>query len=228
MSGEDAELVALIDDELHEEAKSRLQARLAGDEGLRKRYEELRAAGVLIAASLDALIENAPLPRLRAALHSAGIARPGRWPLSAVGLRDLAAGFVVGLLAAGVAAWIALSSAPSDDRDDWRSAVTEYMELYTNETFALRNPDQTIEALKLEVVAKRVGAALTPASVTLPGLRFESADLLSYERSPMSAPMARQCCSASSPMEEPTRRTTRRGGGSLRCPRGRMADEDIW
>jgi anti-sigma factor RsiW len=185
MTGEDAELVALIDDELDEEAKSSLLARLAGDEGLRKRYDELRAAGVLIAAALDALSEDAPLPRLRAALHSVAIARSGRWPFSGVSLRDLAAGFVAGLLATGVAAWFALSAAPSDDRDDWRSAVTEYMELYTNETFALRNPDQTIEALKLNVVAKRVGAALTPANVALPGLRFESADLLSYEGAPL-------------------------------------------
>ena len=150
-----------------------------------ERYEGLRDAGVLIEASLNALIEEAPLPRLRAALHEVGIARPGRWPFSGVGLRDLAAGFVAGLLAAGVAAWIAHGAAPSDDRDDWRSAVTEYMELYTHETFALRNPNQTIEALKLNVVAKRVGAALTPASVALPGLRFESADLLSYEGAPL-------------------------------------------
>ena len=72
MTGEDTELVALIDDELDEEAKSSLQARLAGDEGLRKRYEELRDAGVLIAASLNALIEEAPLPRLRAMLPFSG------------------------------------------------------------------------------------------------------------------------------------------------------------
>jgi len=41
--------------ELDEEAKGGLLARLAEDEGLRKRYEELRDAGVLIGASLDAL-----------------------------------------------------------------------------------------------------------------------------------------------------------------------------
>jgi anti-sigma factor RsiW len=185
MTGEDPELVALIDDELDEEAKVGLLTRLAGDEGLRKRYEELRAAGFLIVAALDALIEEAPLPRLRGALHSVGIGRAGRWPFSGVGLRDFAAGFVLGLLAAGMAAWVALSAAPPDDRDDWRSAVAEYMELYTNETFVLRNPDQTIDALKLNVVAKGVGVGLTPANVALPDLRFESADLLSYDGAPL-------------------------------------------
>jgi anti-sigma factor RsiW len=172
MTGDDAELAALIDNELDEEAKEPLLARLAEDEGLRKRYEALRDAGDSIATSLDALIENAPLPRLRVMLPPVEAARVSRGPFSGVRLRDLAAGFVIGLLAAGAAAWVALSAAPSDDRDGWRSVVTEYMELYTNETFALRNPDQTIEALELNVVAKRVGATLTPANVSLPGLRF--------------------------------------------------------
>jgi hypothetical protein len=42
MAGDDTELVALIDNELDEEAKGRLLARLAEEEGLRKRYEALR------------------------------------------------------------------------------------------------------------------------------------------------------------------------------------------
>jgi anti-sigma factor RsiW len=185
MAVDDAEFVALIDNELNEEEKSRLLARLVEDEGLRNRYEELRDAGVLIAASLDALIKNAPLPRLRAMLPSWGGARAGRWPFSGVALRDLAAGFVVGILSAGAAAWVALSAVPSDDRDDWRSAVVGYMELYTNETLALRNPDRDFQAKKLSVVAERVGLALTPEKVSLPGLRFESADLLSYDGAPL-------------------------------------------
>jgi anti-sigma factor RsiW len=112
MAGDDAELIALIDNELDEEAKGRLLARLAEEEGLRKRYEALRETGAPIAASLDALLDNAPLPQLRAALPSVGAARAGRWPFSGVALRDLAAGFVVGLLAAGAAAWVALGAAP--------------------------------------------------------------------------------------------------------------------
>jgi anti-sigma factor RsiW len=184
MTTGDAELVALIDNELDEEAKNHLLARLVEDEGQRQRYEELRDAGVLIAASLDTLIENAPLAQLRATLPSSGVARVGRRPLSGVALRDLAAGFVVGLLAAG-AAWVAFSATPQDDGNDWRSAVAEYMELYTNETFALPNPDQDFQAKKLNAVAERVGAVLTPKNVSLPGLRFESANLLSYEGAPL-------------------------------------------
>ena len=68
MIDDDAELVALIDNELDESRKIALLARLAADEQLRRRYDELREAGAPIAASLDALLEQAPLARLRAAL----------------------------------------------------------------------------------------------------------------------------------------------------------------
>jgi anti-sigma factor RsiW len=68
MAEEDAELVALIDNELDAGAKSRVLARLAKDKTLRARYEVLREAGAPIAQAFEALIKDAPLDRLRAAL----------------------------------------------------------------------------------------------------------------------------------------------------------------
>jgi anti-sigma factor RsiW len=65
---DDAELVAFIDNELDENRRSALLARLAADERLRRRCDELREAGALIAASLDALLLQAPLARLRVML----------------------------------------------------------------------------------------------------------------------------------------------------------------
>lgn len=72
MAEEDAELVALIDNELDAGAKSRVLARLAEDKTLRVRYEVLRETGEPIAQAFEALIENAPLDRLRAALPPEG------------------------------------------------------------------------------------------------------------------------------------------------------------
>jgi anti-sigma factor RsiW len=73
----DAQLVALMDGELDADRSARLLARIATDDILRKRYSELRGAGASIATALDALLERAPLTRLRAALpsKSAGPAR---------------------------------------------------------------------------------------------------------------------------------------------------------
>jgi anti-sigma factor RsiW len=70
MADQDAELAALIDNELDEGTKSRVLARLAEDEALRKRYEAVQEAGVSIAQAFDALIKKAPLHRLCAALSA--------------------------------------------------------------------------------------------------------------------------------------------------------------
>ena len=68
MPDDDAELVALIDNELDDSNRTALLARLAADERLRQRYEEFRQTGAPLAACLDELLTQAPLARLRAAL----------------------------------------------------------------------------------------------------------------------------------------------------------------
>ena len=185
MTVDDAQLVALIDDELDEEAKGRLLAQLAVDEGLRQRYEALREAGAHISTSFDALLGMAPLPQLTAALWSEAVARPASPVRPRIARRDLAAGFALGLLVAGAAAWIALSLARP--ANDWRSAVAEYTDLYTNETFSPLKPDSSLEALELAAVGARVGAKLTPENVALPGLRFTVAFMLAFDGWPLGA-----------------------------------------
>jgi anti-sigma factor RsiW len=118
MTNEDAELVALIDNELDEVANGRLLTRLTEDEALRKRYEELRDAGAPIAAAFDALVERAPLPRLRAALPRLSAPRTASRPFAGITLRELAACIVSFLLGAGAAAWIAMSVAPREEHED--------------------------------------------------------------------------------------------------------------
>ena len=56
MADDDAELVALIDNGLDESRRTALWARLAADERLRQRYEELRQTGAHFAASPDELV----------------------------------------------------------------------------------------------------------------------------------------------------------------------------
>jgi anti-sigma factor RsiW len=174
MAEDDAELVALIDNELDEGRRTALLARLAADERLRQRYEEFRQTGAPLAASLDELLTQAPLARLRAALP---VDRPARRPR--IALRDLAAG-IIGILVGGAAAWVALSPGLLGERQDWRAAVVGYANLYTNETFSPLNPDASLHAL-----GARVGVNLTPESVALPGLRFTVAFMLSYYGAPL-------------------------------------------
>jgi anti-sigma factor RsiW len=185
MADEDAELVALIDNELDEASRSALLARLATDERLRQRYDELRATSAPIAFSLQELLGQAPLERLRGAIPADG---PVRRPpvLSAHGgLWQLAAGIAIGLLAAGAAAWVAASVGLLKEREDWRSAVAEYTGLYSNETFTPLHPDASLQAVELSAVGDKVGAKLTPENIALPGLRFTTAFMLSYDRAPL-------------------------------------------
>ncbi len=183
MTEDDAELVALIDNELDESRRTALLVRLATDEQLRRRYDELREAGAPIAASLDALLEQAPLARLRAMVPGEGLVRQPSGRLTGIALRELAAGIVIGLLAAGAAAWVALSFGLLNEREDWRTAVVEYMALYTNESFAPLHPDPSLQALELKALSGQVGVELTPDKVALPGLRFTTAFILSYNGS---------------------------------------------
>jgi anti-sigma factor RsiW len=179
MADDDAELVALIDNELDESSRDALLSRVAADERLRQRYEEFRQTGAPLAAALDELLTQAPLARLRAALP---VDRPVRQPR--ISLRDLAAG-IVGILVAGAAAWVALSLGLLRERQDWRTAVVEYTNLYTNETFSPLNPDASLQAIELGALGARVGVKLTPESVALPGLRFTVAFMLAYNGAPL-------------------------------------------
>ena len=185
MTDDDAELVALIDNELDENRKSALLGRLETDERLRARYQALHEMKAPIAASFDALLAQAPMERLRARLPIDGGARAPSARFAGIALRELAAGFIIGLLVAGAAAWAALSLAPLEEKENWRSAVVDYANLYTNETFSPLNPDPSLAAIELSAVGARVGADLTPSNVALPGVRFTVAFMLSYESSPL-------------------------------------------
>jgi anti-sigma factor RsiW len=184
MADDDPELVALIDNELDESRRTALWARLAADERLRQRYEELRQTGAPLAASLDKLLTQAPLARLRAALPAEEPPRLLSRRFSGIALRDLVAG-MIGILAAGAAAWVALSLGLLRERQDWRTAVVEYTNLYTNETFSPLNPDASLQAIELRALGAKVGVNLTPESVALPGLRFTVAFMLSHSGAPL-------------------------------------------
>ena len=185
MSDDDAELVALIDNELDESRRTALLARLAADEGLRQRYEAFRQTGAPLAASFGALLAQAPLARLRAALPAdEPLRRPSR-RFAGLALRELAAGVAIGLLAGGALVWAVLSAGLLDEPDDWRSAVADYTNMYSNETFTPLKPDAQLQAIELSALGARLGANLTPENVALPGLRFTTAFMLTYEGSPL-------------------------------------------
>jgi anti-sigma factor RsiW len=174
-------LAALIDNELDEDEKSALLARLAQDEGLRNRLEALRQDRARLVASFDALLARAPLARLRAAIPTADDELPPHPKRASIGWLELAAGIVIGLLLAGAASWVGFGGFLGPPRETWRTAVIEYMDLYTPDTFALWNPDSSVQARQLQAVSAKVGVELTPEKVAVAGLRYRTAFNFSYD-----------------------------------------------
>jgi anti-sigma factor RsiW len=198
---EDEELVALADDELDEEVRKSLLARLAQDKALRARFNALRESRAEIVADYDSLLAEAPVTRLRAALPPldgdplsrlrAALPRERHRAeasshFARLPFRAIAVAVALCVVAAGVGAWLAPTLA-APVKEDWRSAVADYTNLYTNETFSPLRPDVSLEALELGAVGQRVGAKLTPESVALPALRFTVAFMLSFKGSPLGA-----------------------------------------
>ena len=179
---DDAKLVALIDDELGPAEAKSLRERLASDAALRARYEALKNADPLIAGAFDTLLEGAPTQRLQAALASAPSGAPSgpraRW-------RDFAAGLAVGLVIAGLAAFAWRAAIAPGEAENWRTAVVEYVSLYTPETFAAFNPDAAQEAGALGALEAKLGGGLTPARIAIEGLRFKGAVIFEYDGAPL-------------------------------------------
>jgi anti-sigma factor RsiW len=181
---EDAELVALIDNELDLDARNRLLARLKDDPTLRKRYEMLLESGARIAAAFEGLLRVAPVDQLSAAIPKADVSSVGPRLFSGT-LRALAAGIVIGFLAAGIAPWSVLKFWPQEEQEDWRAAVVEYMNLYTNETFAFDDSDLSSQEKKLSVIGAKLNVRLAPETLAISGLRLRTARLLSYDGAPL-------------------------------------------
>ena len=187
---DDQDLTALIDGELEEPRRSALMARIENDPALKSRFEALRAAGVNASSAFDRMLADAPLARLRAALPPEpprlAASTPARrnWGARGFALRELAAGLAIGFLAAAALAWATLGGPPRED-EDWRSAVLEYMDLYTHETFAFPAPDAAMQEQQLAAVGGRVGVKLTPDTVAVPGLDYRVAFILGLDGVPL-------------------------------------------
>ena len=102
MSNDDAKLVALTDNELDEDARPALLARLAADDQLRQRYENAGKRAARSPPRLARCLSTHPA-RLRAALLPDHPRRQAPRRFRGITLRELAAGVIVRVLAASAA-----------------------------------------------------------------------------------------------------------------------------
>ena len=171
----DEDLTALLDGRLADPQRTEAIRRLAADPSLQHRFDALAQARGLLDAAFAGMLADAPVARLRAALPTDAGPR-----VSTVTRARLAASFVIAtVLSAALAAWITFNL--GNAREDWVTAVVEYMQLYTPETFAGLTPDATQEAAIVGKIGARLGVGVTPQDLATPGLAFKTAFVLSYD-----------------------------------------------
>lgn len=176
----DEDLTALLDGQLGEPQRTETLRRLSLDSRLQERFAALARARGPLDAAFAGMLAEAPVARLRAALPR-GASKPR---IPAFTRARLAASFVLAcVLSAALAAW--LTFGVNNGREDWVTAVVEYMQLYTPETFAGLAPDPAQEAAMVGKVGARLGVELTPRDLAAPGLAFKTAFVLSYDGVPL-------------------------------------------
>lgn len=185
VNDDDLRLVAFLDGEISAAERVELNRRLADDPSLRQRLEELRSVDAPLRDAFAIMLEDAPMPRLRASLNSLDAPRaalverrPLRWAAAAI--------FAVLLFGAGFAVARFTSVAPSAEvtsSESWRQAVAEYMTLYTSETFG--PAEATTSDHEFEALGQRVGVALDRERLSLLGLSLRGAELLQFQGAPL-------------------------------------------
>jgi anti-sigma factor RsiW len=180
---DDERLIALIDNELDDEARASLTARLAEEPALRARYGALRRSRDALASAFETLLGRAPVERLGATLAPAASASLARRARS--GLIELAAAFVLGAIVAGAAGWMAFSRGEGESAEDWRAAVVEYAKLYTPATFAFPSPDIALATKQLQAAGEKIGLDLTPQNIDVHGLDYKTAINFAFAKKPL-------------------------------------------
>jgi anti-sigma factor RsiW len=181
---DDRELTAYLDGERDAGERGALEARLATDAKLRERLEALHDAGDDLRGAFDALLDAAPLAKMRARLETgvatpaARAASPWRFRAAAIAAAAAIVAFVAGF---GAGHW-----APGGDvadRDDWRQSVTEYMALFTQETFG-QTPSPRLGE-ELAALSQRLDTPLDGDRLKVDDLSPRRAELLQYEGAPL-------------------------------------------
>jgi anti-sigma factor RsiW len=184
----DEMLVAFIDGELDAEQSAEMEALIDADRETAERFEFLsrsdldydEAFAPLLAAAPDAklvaMLASIPATRRKAAIP--GIDRRGFLGAAAA---CLIAGIAVdrGIIEVGH------RLSKPDEGAEWRAVVAQYLELYTPDTLSAPAGDRAVQTAQLEQVGAKLGIALTPENVALPGAGFRRAQILEYDGKPL-------------------------------------------
>ncbi|MEM6662625.1 MAG: hypothetical protein AAF666_10670 [Pseudomonadota bacterium] len=162
----DEKIVAFLDGELTPEEDADMALAIANSADVAARVEALALDMDELTAQFEDVLASAP------DMTVAEIQADWSW------LRVAAAALV--LIGAGVVGGFGLSQW-TRGAPDWHQAVADYQTLYTTETLAAVPQPSVVQAAGLRVVSQAVGMELTAASVAIPGLTFQRAQILRHK-----------------------------------------------
>lgn len=175
----DEQLVAYLDGQLSSEERLRIDSALANDEALEQRLEWLSSSDLPYQSAYADLLDQAPQDRLATMLTDLP-APAASTPLSRRRFIMAAAGFLL----TGIAAdrlFLGWQTSTPKVTTNWRGLVADYMALYTPQTLDHLPDDEASQRAQLQTVGQRLGLALAPAQLKLPGPALKRAQLLEYE-----------------------------------------------
>jgi anti-sigma factor RsiW len=176
----DEQLVAYLDNQLDTEQRQRVDAAIAEDPMLGLRLQWLNRSSLPFKTAYDELERQAPVDRLQGMLDT--LPSPARPALSRRWFLAAAAGLVVsGVLADR----LFLGWQTSQQQNNWRGLVANYMELYVPETLDHLPTDEATQRAQLDTIDERLGLNLEAAKLRLPRAELKRAQILEYDGVPI-------------------------------------------
>ncbi|WP_447890537.1 anti-sigma factor family protein [Pseudomonas hormoni] len=176
----DEQLVAYLDDQLDSDQRSRIDTAIAEDSTLNLRLQWLARSSLPFREAYEEVTQQAPLDRLHAMLDTlpspAPPAMSRRWFLAAA----------AGLVVSGVLAdRLFLGWQASQQKNNWRGLVADYMVLYVPQTLEHLPNDEATQRAQLRTIDARLGLSLLPGELALPRVEFKRAQILEYDGMPI-------------------------------------------
>ena len=168
----DAEIVAFLDDALPTEDQARIALAATTNPDVAQRIEALSVDRDQLVGAFEELLSTAPtLPVTQPPANKP--AAPAKWWQAAAAIALLAIGIGIG------------TQLPKDDATDWHMAVADYQVLYATETLTGMELTQDQRWGSLAKTSATLGLDLDREDVTLTGLQFRRAQLLSHQGAPL-------------------------------------------
>lgn len=168
----DAEIVAFLDDALPAEEQARIAMAAVDRPDVAKRIEEMSIDSDQLSTAFDGLLNSAPDVSVIAVPANRNVV-PSRW-------WQIAAAVALLIIGVGIGTQI-----PSERAPDWHMAVAEYQVLYSTQTLTGMELTEDQRWGSLSKTSKVLGLNISREDVTVAGLEFRRAQILSHNGAPL-------------------------------------------